>query len=123
MERLLLFGLPDMEKVESIAMKLRIRIALVPREQYTACIGVLAGYKTAAAATVPALDALPPEGMLVMCGLKNSRLDRLLLELNRAGVSIPYKAVLTPTNAGWNALQLAYELIQEHQKLSGRGES
>ncbi len=123
MEKLLLFNLSNAAAIEAVAGKLRMRTAIIPPEQHTICIGTLAGYamitpvKTVADTDTAAV--MPPEGMLVMCGLKNSRLDRLLTAFHRAGIVIPYKAILTPSNAGWTALRLAQELIREHRAISG----
>ena len=109
MEKLLLIAIPDTAGVEQIAAKLRLRTVTVAPENYGKSLGSLAGY---AAGTVPvsAETTLPETGLLVMCGLKNSRMDKLLAALRTAGIRIPHKAVLTPTNQNWNVYQLAQEL-------------
>ena len=60
---------------------------------------------------------LPETGLLVMCGLKNSHMDKLLAALRNAGIVIPHKAVLTPTNQNWNVCRLAQELERERQAM------
>ena len=52
-----------------------------------------------------------------MCGLKNSHMDKLLAALRNAGIVIPHKAVLTPTNQNWNVYRLAQELERERQAM------
>lgn len=114
MEKLLLIGLPDTAAIEKIADKLRIRTAIVLPEQYAQSIGSLAGYVSAnVSRNVPAVETLPPEGILVMCELKNNRMDRLLEAFRKKELVIPYKAVLTPTNISWNVFQLSLELQRE----------
>lgn len=88
MEKLLLIAIPDTAGVEQIAGKLRLRTVTVAPENYGKSLGSLAGY---AAGTVPvsAETTLPETGLLVMCGLKNSRMDKLLAALRTAGIRIP----------------------------------
>lgn len=118
MEKLLLIGLPDPAAVEQIAAKLRLRTVIVSSELYSQSIGNLAGYAGfSVSADAPADATLPKTGILVMCGLRNNRMDRLLHALRMTGLVIPHKAVLTQTNASWNVFQLAYELEQERRKM------
>ena len=46
--------------------------------------------------------------------------DKLLAALRTAGIRIPHKAVLTPTNQNWNVYQLAQELERERQAMEKR---
>lgn len=116
MEKLLLIAIPDTDGVEQVARRLRLRTVLVQPEQYARSLGQLAGYPAAAAEETPALS-LPETGLLVMCGLKNSHMDKLLAALRNAGIVIPHKAVLTPTNQNWNVYRLAQELERERQAM------
>ena len=75
MEKLLLIAIPDTDGVEQVARRLRLRTVLVQPEQYARSLGQLAGYPAAAAEETPALP-LPETGLLVMCGLKNSHMDK-----------------------------------------------
>ena len=52
--------------------------------------------------------------MLVMDGFTDKRLEILLREMRSAGVSVPYKAVVTENNLGWLFHQLFDELAAEH---------
>ena len=88
MEKLLLIAIPDTDGVEQVARRLRLRTVLVQPEQYARSLGQLAGYPAAAAEETPALP-LPETGLLVMCGLKNSHMDKLLAALRNAGSVIP----------------------------------
>lgn len=123
MEKLLLIGLQNPSAVENIAAKLRLRTVIVSPERYVYSIGSLAGYTTSViSARMPAAEMLPETGLLVLCGLKNNRIDRLLEALRKAEIDIPHKAVLTQTNANWNALQLAYELERERRAMQDHAE-
>ena len=114
MVKLLLIAIPDTDGVEQVARRRRLRTVRVQPEQYARSLGQLAGYPAAAAEETPALP-LPETGLLVMCGLKNSHMDKLLAALRNAGIAIPHKAVLTSTNQNWNVYRLAQELERERQ--------
>ena len=51
--------------------------------------------------------------MLLMAYFPDKLIDRLLAGMKAKGMAIPRKAVLTPTNAGWNSAQLFAELSRE----------
>lgn len=65
--------------------------------------------------TVPAPAAQTPPSCLVLCGLRDKRLDKVLFELRRADIPIDYKAVLTPSNQEWTVPELMKELQRERQ--------
>ncbi len=66
------------------------------------------------AAPAPELMAMPFSGeMLLMAYFPDKLIDRLLAGMKAKGIVIPRKAVLTPTNAGWNSVQLFAELSRE----------
>ena len=75
----------------------------------------------AAEGTVPtqvnagASGAQTPPSCLVLCGLRDKRLDKVLFELRRADIPIDYKAVLTPSNQEWTVPELMKELQRERQ--------
>lgn len=73
--------------------------------------------------TVPAqvdagASAAPtPPSLLVLCGLRDKRLDKVLFELRRADVPVDYKAILTPSNQEWTVPELMKELQRERQAM------
>ncbi len=77
----------------------------------------------AAEGTVPAqIDAgasgaPTPPSLLVLCGLRDKRLDKVLFELRRADIPIDYKAILTPSNQEWTVPELMKELQRERQAM------
>lgn len=77
----------------------------------------------AADGTVPAQDTAcgpavqTPPSLLVLCGLRDKRLDKVLFELRRADIPIDYKAILTPSNQEWTVPELMKELQRERQAM------
>ena len=75
---------------------------------------------------IPEAEAAAGDGfqdaMLVMCGLDEQRFDTFLKALRASALPrIPLKAVLTPYNALWSAVQLHAELRREHESMAGGG--
>ena len=60
-----------------------------------------------------------PEPILVLCGLNNAQLDKLLPALRKLGAGPCLKAVLTPTNASWTLSALYEELCKERAEIQG----
>ena len=56
--------------------------------------------------------------LLLLCGLREKRLDKLLFELRREEAAVDYKAVLTPTNRTWTLGHLYLELQREKAAIS-----
>lgn len=65
--------------------------------------------------SAPAAQTLP--SCLVLCGLRDKRLDKVLFELRRADIPIEYKAVLTSSNQEWTVPELMKELQRERQAM------
>lgn len=70
-------------------------------------------------ASAPAIEVNYPAA-LIMNGLDRSRLDSFLTRLRAGGVSIPLKAMVTPTNQGWTLAALLVELEQEREAFAAR---
>lgn len=77
--------------------------------------GTIPSGNAATEGTVPAPAAQTPPSCLVLCGLRDKRLDKVLFELRRADIPIDYKAVLTPSNQEWTVPELMKELQRERQ--------
>ena len=83
----------------------------------TAAEGTIPSGSAATEGTVPAPAAQTPPSCLVLCGLRDKRLDKVLFELRRADIPIDYKAVLTPSNQEWTVPELMKELQRERQAM------
>lgn len=81
----------------------------------TVAEGTILSGNAATEGTVPAPAAQTPPSCLVLCGLRDKRLDKVLFELRRADIPIDYKAVLTPSNQEWTVPELMKELQRERQ--------
>ena len=140
MEKLLFFGLTDAEfqKIKPVASRLKLHCEQIPVSMYHNTLGVIAsgravpaGIPAAPGTPVPAsltaaLGADAPAGASAVsaaCGIPEAgstpaavsrdRMDKLLFELRRIDAPIDYKAVLTPTNAGWTIPRLLMEMHSE----------
>lgn len=126
-------------QVKNVASRLKLALDIIP-EEYCGCHlkelaagkyaqnppdtaasdstvaeGTIPSGSAATEGTVPAPDAQTPPSCLVLCGLRDKRLDKVLFELRRADIPIDYKAVLTPSNQEWTVPELMKELQRERQ--------
>ena len=132
-------------QVKNVASRLKLALDIIPEEYCGCHLKELAAGKyaqnppdtvasdstvaedtipsgnAAAEGTVPAQvdagasGAQTPPSCLVLCGLRDKRLDKVLFELRRADIPIDYKAVLTPSNQEWTVPELMKELQRERQ--------
>ena len=126
-------------QVKNVASRLKLALDIIP-EEYCGCRlkelaagkyaqnppdtvafdstvaeGTIPSGSAATEGTVPAPAAQTPTSCLVLCGLRDKRLDKVLFELRRADIPIDYKAVLTPSNQEWTVSELMKELQRERQ--------
>lgn len=126
-------------QVKNVASRLKLALDIIPEEYYgchlkelaagkyaqnppdtvasdsTVAEGTIPSGSAATEGTVPAPAAQTPPSCLVLCGLRDKRLDKVLFELRRADIPIDYKAVLTPSNQEWTVPELMKELQRERQ--------
>lgn len=132
-------------QVKNVASRLKLALDIIPEEycgcrlkelaagkyaqnppdtaasDSTVAEGTIPSGNAAAEGTVPAQvnadasGAPTPLSLLVLCGLRDKRLDKVLFELRRADIPIDYKAVLTPSNQEWTVPELMKELQRERQ--------
>lgn len=111
----------NLDSITAAALKracapLQIRCRAVEPREYGLPVGALAGIPVSA----PQADALAQgfaDAMLVICFMLSDQLDALLAALRQAGIRVPLKAVLTPTNVAWSSAQLRDELAREHEAM------
>lgn len=115
MEKLLLFGLDQTEfyKIKQIASRIKLSCEQITPAQYGLTLGEIALGSKISSTQTSAFPAIPAESLLVMCGLSDKRMDKLLFELRRADVKLDYKAVLTQTNSTWTLPRLMTEMQKE----------
>ena len=117
-EQILLFHFQEDARrsaVRKALLPLHIACKEIPQEQWEVPIGALAGL---AAQPQPQLETRElSEEVLILCGLSDDALQQAVMALRKAGLYLPYKAVLTPTNKDWTVRQLFCELYREHEMM------
>lgn len=101
------------ERLRAILRALEIEIVELGDEHLGETIGRLMGTEGAPAAE-PAPGANPDADFLLLCGLPDGLLDRLLAEMNAAGVRIDHKAVVTAHNRDYRLGDLVAHVAEEH---------
>ena len=71
----------------------------------------------AAPVDAAAPETVPTAEFMLLCALGDRQLDRLLAAMRRAGVSVPYKAVLTEHNKEWKLCKLIEGVAREHEQM------
>lgn len=117
----LLYNFTDKErtdKVKFIFVLMGIKIRSVAKEDYLQPVGALSGMvKMEKNGQVYEGEGFPEE-MLVICGLTDAQMNKMLAYFRREGIQIPLKAALTPTNMTWNSIDLHDELVREHEAVT-----
>ena len=103
--------------LKAILVQMGARIKNVPPEAVGQTVGCLLGRKGYDARENPEAPVLA-EPVLVLDGFTDKRLEILLREMKKHGVSVAYKAIVTETNIGWLFHQLYDELAREHAAMS-----
>lgn len=138
MEKLVLIHVDDIEyhKIQNIASRMKITVDRIPEEIMTVNykLGELANgtYKKATdmidaddrkqenvtghsseTGAVNAQTKNRADSLILLCNLKDKRLDKMLFELRHGEVKVMYKAILTPSNQNWTVPMLMQELRRE----------
>lgn len=108
--------------LEAVCAEAGVRLRRVEEKDLGRTVGALCGLPGAGEGAAPAKTA-DPTPALVLFGLDKKGLDDFLDRLKKAGVAIPLKAVVTPTNQGWAFARLLEELAAERRELENRRRS
>ena len=91
-----------------------ISVRVIRKELYTVPLEMLLGLKQPDKILQnPGIEL--PEPMLVMHGMSSEGVDAVLKLLRENKIRIDLKAVTTPTNLSWTALQMFAELQRERE--------
>lgn len=114
MEKLFLFHCSELTefKIRQAAAALKIPCAVVPDTDYSRTLGDIVSGKPSPLFT-PCTKAVPPESLLLLCGLTDKHLDKLLAALKKNHAAVDFKAILTPSNESWTVLKLLLEMHRE----------
>jgi len=110
--KVLAFNIADEKKINQLnilSVRLNFSLSMVPRQQQGCLLrNLLAGTPGSPAPGKPFSDE-----MLVLAEFDHADLNFLLNELIRTGQQVRLKAVATPTNLQWTAVQLHRQLLAE----------
>lgn len=114
MEKVLLFQMNanDADRIRDILGTMRIRMQMIPREDFRQTLGDLVEGDRKEDVT-PYTEQTPTESLILMCGFSDKQMDKFLLALKNKQIRSDYKAVLTPVNRDWNVLRLYAEMARE----------
>ncbi len=129
MKKILLFGFEDLPgkmtatHLDGNLKEMGIEVQCVEKEDYLKPLGVVAGAIPAAgpfAGKNEKYEGKPlPVRMLLFVGITGEDLDPVLELCRSCGVGREdLKAVLTPHNVAWTAVELCQELVMEHMQLN-----
>ena len=114
------------KKIKALLLRLKIRARIVEKERYIEPIGRLAGMdidlvkdsidRSTSEMSEEDMTDFSDE-MLIFCFLSDGLLNQMLQGLRKAGVYIPLKAVLTPSNCMWNSYMMQREIAKEHEMM------
>ena len=104
------------DSIKQTADKLGIRTVCASDDAAGEKVGFLAGYSGYSS---NGSSEQAEQGCIIFAEIGGKRLDAVLAELRTAGVSVPYKAVVTPSNKDWTLNSLISELMREREKLGG----
>lgn len=121
-ETVLLYHFEDKNRLSEVRialMPLKLYVQEIEKKDYEQPIGVFAGLSEMPQKE-PCDDGVKDieNEMLVLCGLTERKLDRVLQALKRRKLVIPYKAILTDTNKSWSGIALYHEIVREHQQMT-----
>lgn len=101
-----------LQTLQRLCTDLEIRCKSVPPEGFSLPIGTMVGIPVMVATSRAGENFTEP--MLIMCNLNEVQFNAFLQGLRYSSIPrIDLKAVLTPTNVAWNAIQLHEELSRE----------
>ena len=112
----LLYHTPEgvLKRLTPLLRQQGISVRIIRKELYTVPLEMLLGLKQPDKILQnPGIEL--PEPMLVMHGFSSEGVDSVLKLLRENQIRIDLKAVTTPTNLSWTALQMFAELQRERE--------
>lgn len=118
----LLYHTPEgiLKRLTPLLRQQDISVRVIRKELYTVPLEMLLGLKQPDKILQnPGIEL--PEPMLVMHGMSSEGVDAVLKLLRENKIRIDLKAVTTPTNLSWTALQMFAELQREREAFRKQG--
>lgn len=105
------------QKIQKVIRPFHVELKPIALSDYNQPLGALAGLDSRIPLLAPYHGA-PFEGpMLLFAGISKNKLEKLLVAFRTKQLSLPYKAMLTPTNRSWTAIRCFEEIKREHELL------
>ena len=113
-------GAQEAAKARLVFIRSKLRVKLLTEADLNELIGPYVGLKARPAEELPeGWEQVEPTSFMVFAGLRGHVLDKVLSDLVKSGVPRSvYKAVVTPTNAGWTFRALYTELTREREAMA-----
>ena len=104
------------QKIRLAAMRLKIRVRPVAKEEYGQTLEALCGMEETTDAAYGGAGF--EDEMLVMANFPAAMMNTFLGLFRRMGIApVALKAILTPTNAQWDSEKLHAEIASEHEAM------
>lgn len=104
------------QKIRLAAMRLKIRVHPVAKEEYGQTLAALCGMEETTDAAYGGAGF--EDEMLVMANFPAAMMNTFLGLFRRMGIApVALKAILTPTNAQWDSEKLHAEIASEHEAM------
>ena len=104
------------QKIRLAAMRLKIRVRPVAKEEYGQTLAALCGMEETTDAAYSGAGF--EDEMLVMANFPAAMMNTFLGLFRRMGIApVALKAILTPTNAQWDSEKLHAEIASEHEAM------
>ena len=105
------------QKIRLAAMRLKIRVRPVAKEEYGQTLAALCGMEETTDAAYGGSGF--EDEMLVMANFPAAMMNTFLGLFRRMGIApVALKAILTPTNAQWDSEKLHTEIASEHEAMT-----
>lgn len=118
----LLYHTPEgvLKRLTPLLRQQGISVRVIRKELYTVPLEMLLGLKQPDKILQnPGIEL--PEPMMIMHGMSSEGVDTVLKLLRENKIRIDLKAVTTPTNLSWTALQMFAELQREREAFRKQG--
>lgn len=102
------------QELETLLTKHKVELHTVAPEALELPLAALAGYVDAPVAARAFEGEAPTASCLVLSGLSEETLNRVLAAVKEAGIGLTYKAVVTTENRNWAFGALMQEMAQEN---------
>lgn len=105
------------ETLTKIANSMKIPLKLCGRESAGEKIGFLVKFNGFEKSNkLP--ENINEDECLIMSGLNNKKMDKLLIEMKSNNISFPLKCIVTPYNQSWTLNSLIEELKKEYEQMN-----